>query len=408
MKKLLIIVGLILIPSFVSAITVPWNKVVPSQIYPPLVGDMVGIGTTTPMYQLTVSSTTAPQLSLSQGAGGLQWAFRAIGGNLYFSTTTVEGTATTSISALEIAGTGFGTTTVRGLNISGQASTTSNVGIVLTGGCIQVGSSCISGTVTSVAASGGTTGMSFTGSPITSSGTLTLTGTLGIANGGTNATSFSVSNGITYYDGTRLVNNSALTFDGTKLITTFASTTNLTSSGETWLATSGASVGIGTTSPYSMLSVAGQVVGRNFIATSTTATSTFASSVGIASSTPFSRLSVGAGGGTGGSIMASEHRPATSTTATISWTDGNQQLYRHGTQATTISFSNYTDGQTLRLVVCNPGGSAGAITWGTQVLWSGGTTPTQTTTANKCDVWSFIATGATSTLKILGAQSANF
>lgn len=45
-----------------------------------------------------------------------------------------------------------------------------------------------SGTVSSVNASGGTTGMSFTGGPITGSGTLTLTGTLGVANGGTGAT----------------------------------------------------------------------------------------------------------------------------------------------------------------------------------------------------------------------------
>ena len=44
------------------------------------------------------------------------------------------------------------------------------------------------GTVTSVNASGGTTGFSFTGGPITSSGTLTLGGTLGVANGGTGAT----------------------------------------------------------------------------------------------------------------------------------------------------------------------------------------------------------------------------
>jgi hypothetical protein len=42
-----------------------------------------------------------------------------------------------------------------------------------------------SGTVTSVAASGGTTGLSFTGSPITASGTLTLGGILAVANGGT-------------------------------------------------------------------------------------------------------------------------------------------------------------------------------------------------------------------------------
>lgn len=44
------------------------------------------------------------------------------------------------------------------------------------------------GTVTSVQASGGTTGLSFTGGPITDSGTLTLGGTLAITNGGTGAT----------------------------------------------------------------------------------------------------------------------------------------------------------------------------------------------------------------------------
>ena len=46
-----------------------------------------------------------------------------------------------------------------------------------------------SGTVTSVQASGGTTGLSFTGGPIVGAGTLTLGGTLAIANGGTGATS---------------------------------------------------------------------------------------------------------------------------------------------------------------------------------------------------------------------------
>jgi len=43
------------------------------------------------------------------------------------------------------------------------------------------------GTVTSVNASGGTTGLTFSGGPITSSGTLTMSGILGIANGGTGA-----------------------------------------------------------------------------------------------------------------------------------------------------------------------------------------------------------------------------
>ena len=44
------------------------------------------------------------------------------------------------------------------------------------------------GTVTSVSGSGGTTGMTLSGGPITSAGTLTLGGTLAVANGGTGAT----------------------------------------------------------------------------------------------------------------------------------------------------------------------------------------------------------------------------
>lgn len=48
------------------------------------------------------------------------------------------------------------------------------------------------GTVTSVAVSGGSTGLSVTGSPITTSGTITLTGTLIAANGGTGFASYAV------------------------------------------------------------------------------------------------------------------------------------------------------------------------------------------------------------------------
>jgi hypothetical protein len=44
------------------------------------------------------------------------------------------------------------------------------------------------GTVTSVDVSGGTTGLTFTGGPVTTSGTITLGGTLAVANGGTGAT----------------------------------------------------------------------------------------------------------------------------------------------------------------------------------------------------------------------------
>ncbi len=69
-----------------------------------------------------------------------------------------------------------------------NANITAGTGISITNG---PGSIIISapdtGTVTSVNASGGTTGMVFTGGPVTSSGTLTLGGTLGIGSGGTGA-----------------------------------------------------------------------------------------------------------------------------------------------------------------------------------------------------------------------------
>jgi hypothetical protein len=44
------------------------------------------------------------------------------------------------------------------------------------------------GTVTSVDVSGGTTGLTFSGGPVTTSGTITMSGTLGVANGGTGNT----------------------------------------------------------------------------------------------------------------------------------------------------------------------------------------------------------------------------
>lgn len=54
---------------------------------------------------------------------------------------------------------------------------------------IGAGTSSSAGTVTSVSGAGGVTGLTLTGGPVTGSGTLTLGGTLGLASGGTGATS---------------------------------------------------------------------------------------------------------------------------------------------------------------------------------------------------------------------------
>ncbi|KKR82073.1 MAG: hypothetical protein UU27_C0003G0024, partial [Parcubacteria group bacterium GW2011_GWD1_40_9] len=93
----------------------------------------VGIGTTTPQWLLNPFSSTAPQLSLSAGAGLAQWTMRNAGGNFYLSTTTTDGTATTTTSALTILNSGnvgIGTTAPTALLTLGSSAPAINVDTV--------------------------------------------------------------------------------------------------------------------------------------------------------------------------------------------------------------------------------------------------------------------------------------
>ena len=75
------------------------------------------------------------------------------------------------------------------------------------------------GSVTSVDVSGGTTGLTATGGPVTSSGIITLGGTLATSNGGTGLTAFAA-NQVFYAGSTSTMDQSAnFTFDGTSLLT---------------------------------------------------------------------------------------------------------------------------------------------------------------------------------------------
>lgn len=121
-------------------------------------------GTGAPIWTTLTGTGTVTSVNLTAGTG-----ISVSGGPITTSgSINVVNTAPDQIVSL----TGAGTTVVTGTYPS--FTITSN--------------DSASGTVTSVAASGGTTGLSFTGSPITTSGTLTLGGTLAIANGGTGAT----------------------------------------------------------------------------------------------------------------------------------------------------------------------------------------------------------------------------
>lgn len=132
--------------------------------------------------------------------------------------------------------------------------------------------------------------------------------------------------------------------------------------------------------------------------------------IGVASSTPTNQVTVATG-----SILVSENVLSTSTSMTVSWLNGNTQLIRLGVATTTVTFSNVIAGQTLKIVACNSPIGTSTLAFSTStfpVYWSGGTTPTQTTTVKKCDVYSFISTSATSSTAtspaILGAVNQNF
>jgi len=78
------------------------------------------------------------------------------------------------------------TSGVKKINFVGASVTATN-----SGDDVTINVSAGTGTVTSVALSGGTTGLTVTGSPITTTGTITLAGTVAIANGGTGDTTAS-------------------------------------------------------------------------------------------------------------------------------------------------------------------------------------------------------------------------
>lgn len=130
----------------------------------------VGIGTTTPAYKLDVN------------------------GSINGSSVTINGTPVASSTDTYWSAAGSGKIYYSGGNV-GVGTVTPAYPLDVTGdvnvtGTFRINGTALSGTgtVTSVDASGGTTGLTFSGGPVTTSGTLTMAGTLAVANGGTGST----------------------------------------------------------------------------------------------------------------------------------------------------------------------------------------------------------------------------
>ena len=140
-----------------------------------------------------IANGTTNQIFTATTSGAPSWS-SSFTGNVTGNATNVTGTVVVANG-----GTGVTSTTAYGVLCGGTTSTAAvqsvavgTTGQVLTSnGASALPSMQNSGTVTSVAVSGGTTGLTTSGGPITTTGTITLAGTLAVANGGTNATTVS-------------------------------------------------------------------------------------------------------------------------------------------------------------------------------------------------------------------------
>ena len=167
----------------------PYNATNPSG-YLSTVSLTANVTGTLPIANGGTGATTAAGALTSLGA------YPAANPNGYTSNTgTVTSVNLTAGTGVSVSGgpiTSSGSITVTNTAPDQVVSLTAGTNVTVTGTypnfTIAASGGGETGAVTSVAASGGTTGLTFTGSPITTSGTLTLGGTLDVDNGGTGAT----------------------------------------------------------------------------------------------------------------------------------------------------------------------------------------------------------------------------
>ena len=290
------------------------------------------------------------------------------------------------------------------------------------------------GTVTSVDGSGGTTGLTLTGGPITSSGTLTLGGTLIVGNGGTGATTLT---GYVIGNGTSAMTASA-TIPTTDLSGTI-SNAQLANSAITINGTStslGGSISVGTvtsvTGTAPVVSSGGATPAISMAAAST-------STDGYLTSTDWNTFN-GKGSGTvtsvggtgtvngltltgtvtssgnltlGGTLSLVSPPPIGTTTpaevkVTTGWspnyalTDAATIAWDSTNQVATFTFvssnrtmgapTNLKDGAFYALAVIQNAGS-NTLTWNSVFKWASGTAPTLSTAAGAKDYFTFRSDG---------------
>ena len=256
-------------------------------------GGFVGVGTTTPSNLFSVHG--AGYISSTLFVGGAITSTSSVASIFPYASTTGLSVSGSAYFATTGGNVGIGTSTPTSpLSVQGSGYLSSNlfVGgtITATGTAAHMllslnGSNQLTATSTPTAAYYLATSSIASIFPYASTTALTVSGTA-------STTSLTIS-GLTISripyltTGGLLTDNSALTFDGVRLLATYASSTSLTVSNSAYFATTGGSVGIGTTTPGVFLSIhgAGYISSNLFVGGTLTSTSSRASTFPYASTT---------------------------------------------------------------------------------------------------------------------------
>ena len=289
------------------------------------------------------------------------------------------------------------------------------------------------GTVTSVDVSGGTTGLTTSGGPVTASGTITLAGTLAAANGGTGGTAAPTAGTIPYGTGTALAYSAAGTSGqvltsggaGTPTWTTVTGTGTVTSVAQSFtgglISVSGSPI---TAAGTLALTVAGTSGGVPYFGSS----STWASSgvltasaimVGGGAGAAPSTITTGTGvvtalglavSGSGSIVLGTSptvNNPTVTnyvesvvaigtvtTTNTLALTNGTVQTATlTASTACTFTMPTATAGKSFVLLLKQAASTGNGTATFTGVKWATAGAPTITATAGKMDILTFVADG---------------
>jgi len=331
-----------------------------------LTGYVYGNGTSA-----MTASTTIPTTALSGTITNAQLANNAI---------TIAGTSTALGGSIT-------QDTITGLSTTGLIKRTAanTLAIATSGTDYGLGS------VTSVAGTGTVNGITLTGT-VTSSGSLTLGGTLGsIAN--SQLTNSSITFGAT----SAALGTTVSGFNAVSIGATTASTGAFTT-----LSASSTVSGVGFTNYFASPPAIGGTAAAagTFTSLTATGTTTIGSSTGALQAASgvvsVGTLSIGNGGTNSTNQQGANQNLTTATSTltqgssiTVNLATSNTFYLSLGASSTITTFSNPVDGQVVTIEVKQNGGTF-TLTWPAIVHWSGGTAPTMTSTTGKYDVYTLV------------------